>query len=117
MIIVTTPSKPFQYTPKGTPRRSANLAEYADEISAVYTATETAAQPSRAPPPSWELADTVAYVRDVVNATLKHPIGDEEDFFQHGMDRYVVFYGTCILVFGSLMVLVACRRLQSEWLS
>ncbi len=35
-VILTTPSKPLEYTPKGTPRRAVCLNMYAAEIEAVY---------------------------------------------------------------------------------
>ncbi|KAJ7732697.1 acetyl-CoA synthetase-like protein [Mycena metata] len=40
MIIVTSSSKPLEYTPKGTPRRSAALHIYSAEIDALYNAEE-----------------------------------------------------------------------------
>lgn len=35
-IVLTTASKPLEYTPKGTPRRAVCLALYAAEIEEVY---------------------------------------------------------------------------------
>ncbi|KAJ7276812.1 acetyl-CoA synthetase-like protein [Mycena rebaudengoi] len=40
MIITASPSKPFEYTPKGTPRRPAALRLYSPDIEALYTAEE-----------------------------------------------------------------------------
>ncbi|KAJ6595668.1 acetyl-CoA synthetase-like protein [Mycena vulgaris] len=40
MIITTSPSKPFEYTPKGTPRRPVALRLYSSEIEALYSAEE-----------------------------------------------------------------------------
>ncbi|KAJ7485527.1 acetyl-CoA synthetase-like protein [Mycena latifolia] len=40
MIITASPSKPFEYTPKGTPRRPVTLQLYSSEIEALYSAEE-----------------------------------------------------------------------------
>ncbi|KAJ7742651.1 acetyl-CoA synthetase-like protein [Mycena maculata] len=40
MIITASPSKPLEYTPKGTPRRHAALRVYSSEIDALYNAEE-----------------------------------------------------------------------------
>lgn len=40
MVITTSPSKPFEYTPKGTPRRPVTLRLYSTEIKALYDAQE-----------------------------------------------------------------------------
>lgn len=37
MIILAAPTKPFEYTAKGTPRRNACLKTYEGEIEALYT--------------------------------------------------------------------------------
>lgn len=42
-VIVTSPSKPLEYTPKGTPRRPVCLKLYASEIAALYKDEEDAA--------------------------------------------------------------------------
>lgn len=36
MIIITSETKPLEYTPKGTPRRPVCLKTYEDEIEALY---------------------------------------------------------------------------------
>ena len=40
MIIVSSPSKPFTYTAKSTPRRSAIINEYKPDIDALYATVE-----------------------------------------------------------------------------
>lgn len=42
-IILTWPSKPLEYTPKGTPRRAVCLSLYASEIEEVYQDERNAA--------------------------------------------------------------------------
>ena len=41
-ILIASPSKPFEYTPKGTPRRPVCLKLYASEIEEVYKDEEDA---------------------------------------------------------------------------
>jgi hypothetical protein len=40
MILTASPSKPFEYTPKGTPRRPVALRLYSSEIEALYRTEE-----------------------------------------------------------------------------
>ncbi len=88
MITVTNPSKPFQYTAKGTPRRHVCLKEYADEIEEVYRKVEESSQVNVATPATWTDGTTREYVREVVRSVMKAPqIRDEDDFFQQGGDR------------------------------
>lgn len=90
MIIVTHPSKPFQYTAKGTPRRHVSLAEYNEEIDALYERVEESSQVDVALPPSWTSENLRTYVRAVVHHVMKAPhIDDGEDLFQQGCDRPV----------------------------
>lgn len=89
MIIVTDPSKPFEYTPKGNPRRHVSVALYEDEINNVY-ATVTAQGSSGPPPPAtWNETSAMEYVRTLVGQVLKNKVGDEDDLFEFGCDRYV----------------------------
>ncbi|KAM5541058.1 hypothetical protein V8D89_005369 [Ganoderma adspersum] len=87
MIVVVDPSRPFQFTPKGTPRRSFCLREYAEEINAVYKNVE---RPSYGDIPlltSWDDQSVRLYVRRVVKEAMKTPdIRDDEDLFQQGCD-------------------------------
>lgn len=88
MIIVAHPSRPFTYNHKGAPKRGAILAEYADDIEAVYTEVEKGV--SIAPPAEWTPATTLEFVRDTVNGILRQPAGDSEDLFECGCDRSVI---------------------------
>ena len=40
MILVTSPEKPLEHTPKGTPRRGVCIKLYADEIEQLYAKQE-----------------------------------------------------------------------------
>ena len=89
MIMVTKPEKPLEYTAKGTPRRQVCIAAYADEIDALYERVEESSQTDLPPPRDWAPETVYEYVGDVVRKVLNnHTIGDDEDIFQNGCDRY-----------------------------
>ena len=87
MILVTSPSKPFQYTVKGSPRRHIILQEYHNEIEALYKEVENSSQSEITPPAVWGLENTLAFVRTVVENTLRRSIPDDADIFRNGGDR------------------------------
>ena len=68
MIIVTSPTKPFQFTVKGLPRRNIILQEYHDEIEALYKEVEESAQSEFTPPAQWDKSSTLQFVRAVVES-------------------------------------------------
>ncbi|OSD00551.1 acetyl-CoA synthetase-like protein [Trametes coccinea BRFM310] len=86
MILITSPSKPLQLNMKGLPRRKAVLAEYQDEIEALYQQVEDSAQRDLHPPTLWDEQGTLTFVRTVIKKTLRRSIGDEADFFRNGCD-------------------------------
>ncbi|KAF4612641.1 hypothetical protein D9613_011797 [Agrocybe pediades] len=86
MILVTKPSKPFQYTAKNTPRRHAMVNAYSEEIEAAYNAVADSAQAEISPPTEWDVLNTRNFVRSVVNKVLPQSIDDSADIFQHGCD-------------------------------
>lgn len=89
MVIVTNPSKPFEYTAKGTPRRQATLNAYSEEIDAAYNAVEESSQTELLPPIVWTAASTLDYVRSVVRSVLPlEDVIDAQDLFDQGLDRY-----------------------------
>ena len=87
MIIVTSPTKPFQFTVKGLPRRNIILQEYHDEIEALYKEVEESAQSEFTPPTQWDKSSTLQFVRAVVESTLHRALSDEADIFRNGGDR------------------------------
>lgn len=90
MILVTSPSKPFSYTAKNTPRRQAIISEYEEEINAIYTAVEESTQADEvAPPSTWDVLSTLEFIRTVVGRVVKASLEDADDMFQKGCDRYV----------------------------
>lgn len=88
MILVCTPNKLFSYTPKNTVRRQAVIADYEDEIDALYAAIQEAAQPHISSPTEWSRTNTLSSIRIVVTEVLKREISDDDDFFASGCDRY-----------------------------
>ncbi|THV01989.1 acetyl-CoA synthetase-like protein [Dendrothele bispora CBS 962.96] len=87
MILVTSPSKPFTYTAKNTPRNNAIIKEYAPEIEAIYNSLEESTQSSIPVPAQWDLESSTEFVRAVVKKVLAiEDIGDDEDVFQRGGD-------------------------------
>ena len=90
MILVTSPSKPFQYTSKHTVRRQYMINEYEDEIKNLYASVSESAQEEIHSPTSWSEASTLHFTRIVIETTMKNrsqTVSDEVDLFEHGMDR------------------------------
>ena len=87
MILITSPSKPFEYTIKGQPRRHMILRYYHDEIEALYKEVENSAQIEFAAPSVWDEASTLSFIRIVVQKTLHRDISDADDIFRNGGDR------------------------------
>ena len=87
MILVADPLKPFQFNAKGLLRRGIILDDYKDEIEALYEEVENSARSDVDPPATWDLNSTLAFVRAVVESTLRRPIPDDADIFRNGGDR------------------------------
>ncbi|EIN14664.1 acetyl-CoA synthetase-like protein [Punctularia strigosozonata HHB-11173 SS5] len=86
MVLVASPSKPFTYTGKGTPRRPAIIAAYEDEIKALYSSAQ-ASMSAAAPTPNLRTnQDIHSFVRQVVSSVLGQVVEDDADIFQHGCD-------------------------------
>ncbi|THH09230.1 hypothetical protein EW145_g2182 [Phellinidium pouzarii] len=89
MILITSPSKPLLYTPKGTLRRQPVLDQYAAEIDAIYAAVDESAQNDIPGPTDWSTTNAKEFVRQVVEKTMKknhHEISDNVDLFEFGLD-------------------------------
>ena len=92
MILVASPSKPFEYTSKGNLRRQRMIDAYATEINALYDSVAESAQEDIAGPSEWNSEQTYDFMKSVVAQTLKtrsENIEDGDDLFEHGLDRYV----------------------------
>lgn len=63
--------------------------DYAQEIEELYAAAEESSEDQLAPPLSWVYDDVKAFVRAVITRVLEHEVGDNDDIFQHGCDRFV----------------------------
>ncbi|KAL0958751.1 hypothetical protein HGRIS_014075 [Hohenbuehelia grisea] len=86
MIMVSQPSKPFQYTAKGTPRRQIVLNLYSQEIDEIYAAVEESSQADIAIPTSLTEDACLVYISNVVNKVMRGNIDKGVDLFQHGCD-------------------------------
>lgn len=86
MILVTSPSKPMQFTAKGTPRRQFMIQEYAEEIDEMYEAVALSSQLHLPPAAEWTEEACVDLARRVVNGVLATDLGDTDDLFEQGCD-------------------------------
>ncbi|THH15912.1 hypothetical protein EW146_g4654 [Bondarzewia mesenterica] len=86
MIIVADPSKPFEYTPKGTPRRHVVIKAYDPEIEALYKAVTDSSQTGIPAPEKWTESATLVFVRSAVEKVMKRSLRDNDDIFQEGCD-------------------------------
>ncbi|THH03024.1 hypothetical protein EW145_g6597 [Phellinidium pouzarii] len=88
MILITSPSKPLLYTPKGTIRRRPILDQYTAEIDAIYAAVDESAQDEISGPKDWSISNVIKFVRQVVEKTMKNnrQISDDKDLFEFGLD-------------------------------
>lgn len=90
MILVSDSKKPVTYTAKNTPRRLPTINAYAAEIDKLYNTVEETTRADINTPVSWNLSNTLEFVRTVVLNVLKKLIDDEDDIYECGCDRYVV---------------------------
>ncbi|KAK7046200.1 acetyl-CoA synthetase-like protein [Favolaschia claudopus] len=88
MITVVKPGKPFTYTAKMTVRRASVIADYEEEIDALYKLVDDSTSLNiNIPPPTDWCEDSVRnFVRAAIVSVLTHHVGDEDDIFQHGCD-------------------------------
>jgi hypothetical protein len=97
MILLSSPSKPFTYTAKGTPRRGAILQDYATEIDEIYNAVDESTQtdipiPSgSAPGGGWTKEESLGFVHQAVLSVMTgvNELENDDDIFAFGCDRYV----------------------------
>ncbi|KAI0033029.1 acetyl-CoA synthetase-like protein [Vararia minispora EC-137] len=85
MILVASPSKPFAYTLKMTPRKKAIVRDYEHEINALYDAVAETSQIEVDVPESWDRETALRFVREIVSKTMKEAVGDDENLFAHGL--------------------------------
>ena len=87
MIIVASPSKPFMYAAKMTPRRQAILKDYYEAINALYHSAEQTSQIDIRLPHEWTSSKSLDYVRRMTHKVMMQKVADGVDIFQHGCDR------------------------------
>lgn len=87
MILVSSPHKPFLYTPKGAVKRTPILQDYEAEIDALYNTLDQ--MNSVDSPSDWTPENSLPFIRAVVNGVMKSPAGDTDDIFNAGCDRLV----------------------------
>ena len=92
MIGVTSPGRPFLYTPKGTTQRQKILIEYEKEIDALYAAVDESTHTDIDAPENWTIPQTKVFVRTIIERVMKtgRSISDDDDLFEHGLDRYLI---------------------------
>ncbi|KAH9933970.1 acetyl-CoA synthetase-like protein [Epithele typhae] len=86
MILVASPSKPFQFTAKGSLRRNVILKDHHEEIEAIYKTVEESTESDVPPPAVWDEDGILRFVRGVVGSTLGHSLDDSADIFASGGD-------------------------------
>ncbi|KAF7341779.1 NRPS-like enzyme [Mycena sanguinolenta] len=95
MIIFFNPSKLFHTNSKGTPKRYAILKDHAQEIEDAYDAFDKTASSSVSStgtiPRDISINDALEIVRAHVHAHVNPNVTDNEDMFEAGADRQVVW--------------------------
>ena len=91
LVLVEDPSKPFQLSDKGTIKKKATLDLYHDQIEHAYKVVEEGEPTSL--PTTQSMATTLvdvpsitAFVRGLVTDSIGREIGDDDDFFNFGLD-------------------------------
>jgi hypothetical protein len=92
MILIAKSTKPFEYTPKGSPRRQTVLAAYEQEIEEAYASASADASLHDNSPSFSMWSDETAvrvFLQAVVKTVLKgrESMLEEEDLFAIGCDR------------------------------
>ncbi|KKZ67205.1 hypothetical protein EMCG_07103 [[Emmonsia] crescens] len=84
-IGISSPSKLFKITPKGTVQRRMVIADYSDEIESLYSKSDNKAAINI--PKDATVKEIVVHVKDVVSNLLpSQEIGDHSDIFSLGLD-------------------------------
>ena len=88
MILVSKEEKPFVYSAKGDPRRKTVIADYEAEIEELYQTVEDTTISELNSPTTLVLEESTVYVRAVVLGVMMATLGDDDDLFAHGCDRF-----------------------------
>ncbi|KAF9465935.1 hypothetical protein BDZ94DRAFT_1296127 [Collybia nuda] len=108
MILVSKPSKLFEYNSKGKPMRKVVLELYEHEIERVYASIEVSSQADIPVPMTWRQAECTVFVRKAVIKAMKYTIKDDDDLFQAGCDSFRAIWIRNIIVDG------LCRNIRSH---
>ncbi len=99
LLLFTTSAKPMSRAGKGTIQRATTLQQYAKEIDALYTGSDPNEESLDLDTKDFpSMSSSIRYV--IEHSTKLESLGDEDDFFTHGMD--------------SLQVLQVVRRLRTS---
>ncbi|KAF7341778.1 NRPS-like enzyme [Mycena sanguinolenta] len=114
MIIFFNPSKLFHTNSKGTPKRYAILRDHAQEIEDAYDAFDKTASSSvsftgTVSRKDISINDALEIVRAHVHAHVNPNVTDNEDMFEAGADRQVVWYRLSHLCSKDYRSLLAAR--------
>ncbi|KAI0087636.1 hypothetical protein BDY19DRAFT_994946 [Irpex rosettiformis] len=88
LILLESPSKPFQLTDKRTVKKKATLDLYREEIEQAYQTVEQGQLGSNniIAPVFSDITSVTAFIRTLVSTSLGRNIGDDDDFFNSGLD-------------------------------
>ena len=78
------------HTAKGTTRRQIIIADYTEEIDALYATAKTESLSHISAPKAWTHEEILPYIRQIVTTVLHEEAPDGVDIFQYGCDRYGV---------------------------
>ena len=98
LLLFTTPAKPMSRAGKGTIQRATTIKQYSNEIDALYTGSDPSEESMDLDTKNFRsVSSSIRYI--IEHTTKSEILGDEDDFFTHGMD--------------SLQVLQIVRRLKT----
>ncbi|KAJ7697660.1 hypothetical protein B0H17DRAFT_1130264 [Mycena rosella] len=83
---VAKPDKPFTYTAKMGVRRQAIIANYEEEIAALYDGVEQSAALDIPLLLNWNTSLILNFVCDAIHNVMAARLGDDDNMFQHGCD-------------------------------
>lgn len=116
MILLASPSKPFFFTDKRTAKKGLTLKLYEEEIENIYKAFEESVKTDIPipegchPAGGWTDEESLSLVRSVVHSIMRQAknIGDTNDLFSLGCDRYITNFKTWR---GFIDICIVCKPL------
>ncbi|KAH7914162.1 acetyl-CoA synthetase-like protein [Hygrophoropsis aurantiaca] len=86
MVLVADPTKAFEYTPKGAPRRHSILDAHRAEIESAYASSEQASASNAVAPAAWDFVSTLRWTLNILQRVLSQPVQAHDDVFHLGCD-------------------------------